>query len=377
MKKTGFYGVILVLLIISALTLTGCGGSSKDSLKTPSTNYFAYVMQENGNISVFSINSSGALSPISNIPTDSGSSTSSYTLAADPSGKFLYVAKYSSSNTVSVYSINPTTGALSPVAGSPFTTDNNPKKVVVDPTGNFVAIGCNSYLNIFSRDKTNGTLSSRVSFPFVSGQDLGAIGFDRTGQFLYVAVSTGYIYVYAKNAESNTFTQAGSTYTTGSGPTSLAFNPSGTHLFVSASSTTAIPIHLVNGNGSLDVYASLNILANPSSLIIDGNYLYIAKLTGISAYSIADPALIPEIGTVITLNNDGTVDTVIDLTNDIEPHSLTFDPSKKLVYVTGWDSNKIWGFLRNTTDGSLSGIAESPVTTEANIAAIITVKTTN
>jgi len=43
-------------------------------------------------------------------------------------------------NDVSAYSINATTGALTPVAGSPFATGDNPTRIAVDPTGKFVYV---------------------------------------------------------------------------------------------------------------------------------------------------------------------------------------------------------------------------------------------
>jgi 6-phosphogluconolactonase (cycloisomerase 2 family) len=357
MKKYPHWGFILILVL--ALTLTGCGGGSKP----PEPRHFAYVIDESGMISAFLVNSSGVLSPVSSITTEPGNSSRS--LAADPSGKFLYVAKYGSSTTVAAYSINATTGALDPVAGSPFTTDNNPKKLAVDPTGNFVAVGCIYRLNIFSRDQTNGALSSRASFSFAPDQELGAICFDKTGQYLYVAVSTGHIYVYAKNAESNTFSQVGSPYPTRNTPTSMAFNPSGSHLFVSTIGITTIPIHPVNGDGSLGTYTSLNIGTQSYSLVIDGNNLYIAHLSGISSYSIENPSLIPQIGTTLSLGAGSN------------PASLVFDPSKNFLYVTGWNSKKIWVFARNSEDGGLTAVTESTLETDADISEIITVTTTN
>ena len=51
-------------------------------------------------------------------------STNDLVASVDASGKYLYVAHYS--NVVSAYAINLTTGALSPLAGSPFPAGNTP-----------------------------------------------------------------------------------------------------------------------------------------------------------------------------------------------------------------------------------------------------------
>jgi hypothetical protein len=55
-------------------------------------------------------------------------------LAVDPSGKFVYVGNFSSStapSTVSGFTINPATGALAPITGSPFAAGSNPVSVAV------------------------------------------------------------------------------------------------------------------------------------------------------------------------------------------------------------------------------------------------------
>lgn len=368
MRKSANLCLILTLIITVALAGCGGGGGNPPVNDPPvgdppkhGTNYYLYVASdESDTVSAFSINpTNGALTSIPGSSVITGNSPSS--VAADPSGKFLYVAN-SYSHDISFFSINAATGVLSQIQNNTFSTDSNPKKVIVDPTGNFVAVGCNYKLNIFSRDQTNGRLSNCVSFSFETGQELGTLSFDRTGQILYVGVSTGHIYVYAKNSESNTFTQVGSPCTTSTGPSSMAFNPTGDYLFISTSSTTAIPIYSVNVGGSLDTYTSLSIGAQSSSLIIDGNYLYISKFTGISVYSIANLDF-PEIET-INKEYFGT-----------ELYTLVFDPTKKFLYVTGWSSNFVWGFARNPADGKLTEISGSPLDNGAEISSIVTVKT--
>ena len=49
---------------------------------------------------------------------------------------FAYVAN-NGDNTVSGYSINPTTGALTAIPGSPFPSGSGPNSVAVSPTGQF------------------------------------------------------------------------------------------------------------------------------------------------------------------------------------------------------------------------------------------------
>lgn len=52
----------------------------------------------------------------------------------DPSGTFLYIANSGSGN-ISAYSIDSSSGALSAIAGSPFSSGTSPRSTTVDPSG--------------------------------------------------------------------------------------------------------------------------------------------------------------------------------------------------------------------------------------------------
>src|SRR5258705_368024 len=91
---------------------------------------FAYVANEGDDtVSGYTINSAtGALTPIAGSPIATGSLPKS--VAVGPSGKFAYVVNLSDS-TISAYAINPTTGALAPIAGSPFPTGSVPTSIAI------------------------------------------------------------------------------------------------------------------------------------------------------------------------------------------------------------------------------------------------------
>jgi DNA-binding beta-propeller fold protein YncE len=85
---------------------------------TPLNVQFAYALNSgDNNVSGYTIDpTTGPLTPIAGSPFDAG--TFPLSVAVDPNGKFVYVAN-SLGNSVSGYTINPTTGALTPIAGSP------------------------------------------------------------------------------------------------------------------------------------------------------------------------------------------------------------------------------------------------------------------
>ena len=72
--------------------------------------------------------SSGALTPVAGSPFAAGT-TPTY-VAVDFTGKFAYVTN-SGSNNISAFKINASSGALTSVAGSPFATGNAPYGIAV------------------------------------------------------------------------------------------------------------------------------------------------------------------------------------------------------------------------------------------------------
>src|SRR5262245_19610460 len=92
---------------------------------------FAYVLNAgfNDDVSGYTIDSTtGALTPLSESPFPAGSSPSS--MAVDPAARFVYVVN-AGSNDISVYAIDPTSGALRPIRGSPFPAEVGPGSVAV------------------------------------------------------------------------------------------------------------------------------------------------------------------------------------------------------------------------------------------------------
>jgi DNA-binding beta-propeller fold protein YncE len=78
-------------------------------------------------VSAYSVGSSGALSPIPGSPFPAGLGPLS--VAVDPKSKFAYVANIDS-NDISAYSIG-SNGALKPLPGSPFAAQVKPASVAI------------------------------------------------------------------------------------------------------------------------------------------------------------------------------------------------------------------------------------------------------
>ena len=158
-----------------------------------------------GSISAFSVDpSTGALAPVPGSPFAVLAGPAA--LTADLSGKFLYVASdlgnLTPTNDISAFAINPTTGALTPVPGSPFVSGIAPLSLAVDSTDKFlyVADGGNgtdtnaTNISVFSIDSTTGALTpisqSECANQFGVPVESGAIVTDPAARFVFVTTTS-------------------------------------------------------------------------------------------------------------------------------------------------------------------------------------------
>ena len=151
---------------------------------------FAYVANSaSNNVSAFTICGTGALTPVAGSPFPAGTGgIAAYVFKVHPSGQFAYVAN-GGSNNVSAYTISPTTGALTAVTGSPFTAGTSPYSVSIEPSGKFAYaanIGSNN-VSAYTINATTGALTPVAGSPFAAGTSPYAISIDPSGQFAYAA----------------------------------------------------------------------------------------------------------------------------------------------------------------------------------------------
>jgi 6-phosphogluconolactonase (cycloisomerase 2 family) len=127
----------------------------------------------------FSIDpTTGALTQIAGAPFNAGESPTS--AAADASGRFLYVANNASSadgNSISAFSIDASTGALARVPGTPVPAPLSPFSVAVDPSGQYVYTGLlgPEGIRAFTIDQRTGALTEIAGSPFPAGGAVNAI----------------------------------------------------------------------------------------------------------------------------------------------------------------------------------------------------------
>jgi 6-phosphogluconolactonase (cycloisomerase 2 family) len=287
---------------------------------------FLYVSDAyNDQVDVYSISASGTLSTISTSPYTVGSAPTNNTslltatgLAMDPLGKYLYATDFNN-NAVAAFTVNSSTGALTPITNSPFPAGTQPQNVIVDPTGSF------AYVTDFG-DFSGGIFSFTLS----GGAPTAIPGYSP-----FDTVLRG--------------TPAGMATTAG-------------YLYLTEQAVGEVDGLAIGGNGALSLVPSSPISTGgtrPTGVVIatttSGKYLYVANAgTGNAATpsSIAAYSINSSTGELTPLANSPFATTV-------SPFYLAVDPSGSFLYATNPNDNTITGFTINASTGALVQLSGS------------------
>jgi 6-phosphogluconolactonase len=179
-------------------------GTDPEALTFDWSGTYLYVANNGSdNLSAYVVNAStGALTPQSTATYTTGSGPSAVSVANLNSGQFVYVANNGGSNNISVFAIAAATGALTPVAGSPFAAGGNPHSLVLQPYSPFDYFseflytansdGNSSTISGFNVDTNTGALTALSGSPFALPVS-NYIGMDATGSYLYVTTGAGLV----------------------------------------------------------------------------------------------------------------------------------------------------------------------------------------
>jgi DNA-binding beta-propeller fold protein YncE len=211
------------------------GGAGSGSLALDSSGKYLYAPFQNG-VAAFTFNSStGGLSTMGNSPFSDGSFP--FAGAVDPSGTFFYTTGDTVSTGFSVYALNPATGALTPVAGSPFATplSTGPYNLVVAPAGGtvYATVPSNNAVLGMSIDPVSGTPVPVPGSPFSAVDGDMFLGLAPTGKFLYTCnENPGTISAFTVDSASGSLAPiAGSPFGFSNCNATVAVDPSGKYLY--------------------------------------------------------------------------------------------------------------------------------------------------
>ena len=216
------------------------------------TGKFVYAANGDGlipnNVATYNIvnATTGALVPVGEITVGGYASS----VAVDPTGKFVYVTTEAtppgSGDSVSMFTINTTTGALTSIGT--IAAGAGPVSMTVDPTGKFAYV-TNSASNDVSMYAVNGTTGALASVGTIaSGTDPVSIVVDPSGKFAYVTnFSSNDVSMYTIDGTTGALTPIG-TIAAGMSPTSIAVHPSGKFAYVTNSESNDVSIYSIDAS---------------------------------------------------------------------------------------------------------------------------------
>jgi 6-phosphogluconolactonase len=221
--------------------------------------------QPEDGIDVFKVNGDGSLTLVPGSPFATQEDPGS--LAIDPSGRYLYAAS-NTANAIDAFAIDATSGALTPLAGSPYAVASGTCSTsagtgsVVDPFGLFVytADGFANAISGFAIHSSTGTLTQAAgspypdypcsTSPFDQGNPAG-LAIEGTGRFLYAANTAPTISIYSINAGNGALTflkYSPAQFGTYCGPEMLWPDPSGNFIYTFAPHSGCGEFNVDRGN---------------------------------------------------------------------------------------------------------------------------------
>jgi 6-phosphogluconolactonase len=286
-------------------------------------------------------------------------------IAVDPAGKFAYVASLGCSGGaggyLSIYTINPTTGALASIGPPLLTGDEGADFVTVDPLGKFAYVatpgnvfdyGTDAFggVSTYTINPTTGVVTSTGAI-YGTGQGFccfNALAVDPSGKFAYVVNvnvgPAGSVSMYTINATTGALTSIG-TIAAGTSPVSVAVGPSGKFAYVTNSGSNDVSMYTIDTtNGALTSIGTMAAGSTPTFIAIhpSGKFTYVTNSgsNDVSMYTID--------GTTGALTSIGTIPAGTD------PVSMAVDPAGGFAYVTNSGSNDVSMYSINATTGALT-----------------------
>ena len=364
LKPFRFWKVdILFLGLILGLSLVGA------SPICAQTAGFTYVTNGGSNdVSAYVINAStGALTPVPGSPFASG--LLPFSVTVHPTGRFVYVANLGIGNPdvfdVSAYAVNATTGALTPVPGSPFATGIQPASVTIHPNGQFAYVanqGSND-VSAYTVNATTGALTPVPGSPFAAGGQPVSVAVSPNGKFAYVANSiadisdqSGNVSAYVVNATTGALTPVpGSPFAAGLQTFAVAIHPSSRFAYVANALSNDVSAYSIDAaTGALTPIAgspfAADFGAHSLALTPNGRFAYVANnaADNVSAYTINTTT-----GALTTVPGS-------PFATGSTPFSVAVSPQGKFAYVANQLGPGVSAYAIDPTTGALTPVPDSP-----------------
>jgi len=232
------------ILVFSITLLASALGQSTSTLRLVPR--FAYVANDQDDtVSIFAIEKA-KLRSLGYAYVGAGSGPRA--VAVTPSQRFLYAANTGAG--ISGYAIDSTTGALTPVQGSPFAT--GPEfAVAVHPSEKFLISANGSNICSYMIDAATGSIRL---VGCATSDSASSVGVYRSGSFVYATNErSNSVSAFAIDPTTGVLIAApGSPFAAGSNPKAAVIDPSGNYLYVPNGGGANVSAYAINpGTGAL------------------------------------------------------------------------------------------------------------------------------
>ena len=293
-----------------------------------------------------------------------------FAITALAQNNFVYTNDNFSPNTVSVFKVSPSNGALTLIPGSPFLTGGNGGAHDVGPqTITTATLGTKSFLyaanagsgtiSAFAIDLKTGNLTAVPGSPFTvaaanSGNTL-SLGASPDGHFLFELDESSTLIHTFNISSAGALTEAvGSPLDSGAFPEGVKVTANGKFLLVGLKSTDAVGVYAIDANGGLTPVFGSPFLTNGAAAAVDSNCasnrVFVASAGSdlVDAFVMAaDGSLTPVAGSPFPSGGTSTI------------NALTLTPSNQDL-LTPDTFNSAVSSLAVGTDGSLQPVPGSP-----------------
>lgn len=396
----------LALVIVLLLAFTGCGsvsGSGRTNNPSPTptptppvnptpsptptpalASHFIYGTPgfETGTIQAGVIQSNGSVIPVPGPPFDEGLGTPSVIqIVGDVKGRFIYVLNveaiavgmFIGQPGIAGFKIDPQTGALSAVPGSPIVfPERNNNFMVMDGTGHFLfepnGLGdsASTGLDVYAIDQNTGALTKTTSTsnaPPVG--NFAAASAD--GRFVFNA-GNGLVEAFSIVPSTGQLVASGAPISTGGSAGPVAVSNDGKFLYVANANEGTVAVFAVGAGGALSMVSGSPFAIDPGAeslqLTPDGKFLYVAAFTDTATganQTVKGYAVNPAAGTFTPIPGA--------IVNNVD--AVTIDFSGKFAYISA--PGTLFTYSIDPATGALTHLSHTTAPSSDDASDLVTV----
>lgn len=281
-------------------------------------------------------------------------------------GTIVYVANIGNTS-ISILNLNPETGNLS-LKHPDLVLPSTPYSLALDPNGKFLFASSETTQQIHRLlIDTSGNISSLTPVTATANPTAGAVGrmvFDSTGRHLYAGLTsaggnTAGIQAFSLDSTTGLLTSI-NVYQTGENNLSLAITSDGKFVYgANYFSQDVFPFLRDKNSGALSILTNISAGIAPGFTVTDpwNRFVYVAN-SGTAQGTISAYSIQPISGTLIPVSGSPFL-------SGFSPIGLSIDPSGKFLYSSNTEGGTVSGYSIGA-NGFLSPMEGFPVTAGTN-----------